>query len=325
MKASQTALIISAIIIISGVSGGIFLLQSSEAKGKSILVVSTTTSLYDTGILDRVEDLFEEEEEIDVRFISVGTGLAIEHAKRGDADMILVHAPTQEKQFLSDGYGVCRKIIAYNYFGIVGPEQDPAQVKEMAPKEALQLIMETGSIEQALWISRGDNSGTHSKEKSLWNEAGCSHPSLLDEEWYRESGTGMGKTLQITDELDGYTLTDMGTYLKYKSEGLIDLEVLVGTGEELINVYSAIAIDPDINPNANFDSSISFIEYLISEEGQEIFYEYGVEEYEINLFNPAVKKLTEGTSQEAKWIQNFAYIDESECPLKYRHGQDQLY
>ncbi|MGD2200951.1 MAG: substrate-binding domain-containing protein, partial [Candidatus Bathyarchaeota archaeon] len=283
------------------------------------LVVSTTTSLYDTGVLDEIEGTFEAEYPIDIYFISVGTGLAIQHARRGDADMILVHAPAREFSFLEEGYGVNRKIVAYNYFSIIGPAEDPASIRYLPPTQALEAIVEGGERGEALWVSRGDDSGTHSKENELWAAAGFDPSILRDEGWYRESGTGMGKTLQITEEFGAYTLTDMGTYLKYSEEGLIDLIVLVGAGRELINVYSAIAVNPEVSPDANFEGAMTFIGFLISEEGQGIFADYGVEDYGVNLFNPAVSLLESRFDPEiAGWIEAAAFHEGSECHESFR-------
>ena len=322
----NSAIILAVVLLCATVMGGIYVLQPKAKAGESTLVVSTTTSLYDTGVLDVIEESFEAEHTVDLYFISVGTGLAITHAMRGDADMILVHAPSRELGFLEEGCGVNRKIIAYNFFAIVGPEEDPAGIADMSPKDALVTLVEMGRLEEALWVSRGDDSGTHTKEKVLWSAAELDVTALRDEGWYREAGAGMGKTLQIAEELDAYTLSDMGTYLKYHTEGLISLEVHVGEGEELINVYSAIAVNPESNDDANFEDANAFIGFLVSDEGQTIFETYGVETYGMALFNPAVQLLkTESDSTTANWIENAAFFDGSECPTEYRLRQTDLY
>lgn len=316
----------TAVIVAIMVLGGIYFLRSQTVKGTSSLVVSTTTSLYDTGVLDKIEEAFEAKHSIDLYFISVGTGLAITHAERGDADMILVHAPSKELVFLEEGYGVNRKVISYNFFSIIGPTDNLAGIKDMMPVDALRTLVERGREGEATWVSRGDDSGTHTKEKGLWTAAGFDVSVLREESWYREAGTGMGKTLQIAEELEAYTLTDMGTYLKYKEEELVGLEVLVGAGEELINVYSAIAVSTDANDDANFDNAMTFIEFLVSEEGQYIFEEYGVEDYGTNLFKPAVELLkSRADPTTADWIEAAAFFDGSECPEQYREGGSQLY
>lgn len=290
------------------------------------LVVATTTSLYDTGLLDILEDVFEAESSIELYFISMGTGLAINHAKRGDADMILVHAPPKEFTFLEEGYGVCRKIIAYNFFTIIGPSDDPAQITKLAPIEALTKLVEIGRQGKTIWVSRGDDSGTHSKEKELWSISGFNCEDLKEEAWYMESGSGMGKTLLITNEFRGYTLSDMGTYLKYSVDDLIDLEMFVKSGKELLNVYSAIAVNPTANPKANFEGALTFIKFLISEEGQQLFSEYSKNIYPETLFYPAVELLkTQSDPILINWIEDFAYFDGSECPPEYRDAHPELY
>jgi len=324
MERITAVVVLAAILVTAG--SGIYLLRSQPAQGRRVLVVSTTTSLFDTGVLDEIEEAFEAEHPVDLRFISVGTGLAIQHARRGDADMIIVHAPTKERAFLEEGYGVCRKIIAYNFFAIVGPGNDPAGIRGLSPMDALHGIVEAGRAEKAVWVSRGDDSGTHSKEKMLWTKAGYDWEDLRNEPWYRESGTGMGRTLQIAEELQAYTLTDMGTYLKYAKEGLITSEALVSEGRELINVYSSIATNPAANPDVNFKDALTFMEFLISDEGQTIFADYGVDAYGRSLFLPAVKLLRERTASViVSWIEGFAYIDGSECPPEHRAGQKNLY
>jgi len=298
---------------------------------RSKLVISTTTSLFDTGVLDEIEDLFEAKYPIDLYFISVGTGQAILQAKRGDADMLLVHDPSAESTFLADGYGLCRKIIAYNFFVIVGPRDDPVGIKDLSPLEALTKIVEAGRKGEAKWVSRGDNSGTHSKEKSLWTVAGFDSNILRDEEWYIEAGTGMGGTLGIANTYSAYTLSDLGTYLAYYDYGMpkpgkISLIVLVDQGQELLNVYSAIAVNPSIHEGLNFDGAITFIKFLISEEGQNAIGEYGQEDYGPSLFFPAVKLLKENMDPTlVSWIKDYAYINGEECPPEYQDGHPELY
>jgi len=289
------------------------------------LIISTTTSLYDTGLLDAIENAFEARYPIDLNFISVGTGIAIKHAERGDADLILVHAPAQELKFLTDGIGVNRKVIAYNFFAIVGPETDPAKITEVPPSEALQKIVESGRDGNTLWISRGDNSGTHSKEKALWTTSGFDWETLSKESlWYINAGSGMGATLKIAEEMSAYTLADMGTYLKYYKDDLISLKVLASQGKELLNVYSAIAVNPKLHSNVNFKGAMTFIKFLISEDGQQITAQYGKDTYDQSLFDPAVKNLEENTNQ-AKWIREFAFFDSYECPPEYRVNYEELY
>lgn len=325
MNRNLTVLILAVGLTLASV-GVLHLIQSQASRARRRLVVSTTTSLFDTGVLDEIEEAFEAGHPIDLRFISAGTGLAIQHAKRGDADVILVHAPSRERAFLEEGYGVCRKIIAYNFFAIVGPGGDPAGIRGLPPVEALARLVEKGRAGEAVWVSRGDDSGTHSKERTLWEAAGYGWEGLRDEAWYRESGTGMGKTLLISEELGAYTLTDVGTYLKYSKEGLVSLEVQVGEGDLLLNVYSAIATSPTVNPDVNFEDAVTFIKFLVSDEGQAIFDGYGSEAYGESLFSSYVDLLREGRSPAiVEWIEGYAFIGGSECPPEYRAGRDDLY
>ena len=315
------ALVLVAVVSVAGTA--IFVGGTSKKK----LVISTTTSLYDTELLDTVEDQFETKyPTIDLCFISVGTGLAITHARRGDADMILVHAPSKERPFMEDGYGTCRKIVAYNFFAIVGPETDPANIKDLPPIQALSNIVKAGRDEEAKWISRGDDSGTHTKEKQCWATAGFNWTLLREEDWYEEASAGMGKTLQVADNLDAYTLADMGTYLKYHKDGIITLKTLVTQGEELLNVYSAIAGNRTKHSHINFDEAITFIKFLISEEGQEIIGNFGKDVYGQSLFYPAVNPLKQSTDPTiVQWIRNYAFFDGYECPPEYWDNHPELY
>jgi tungstate transport system substrate-binding protein len=315
------SLVLVAVVSVAGTT--LFIGDASKKK----LVISTTTSLYDTELLDTIEDQFETKyPTIDLYFISVGTGLAITHAQRGDADMILVHAPSKELTFMEGGYGTCRKIVAYNFFAIVGPETDPANIKDLPPIQALSNIVNAGRDEEAKWISRGDDSGTHTKEKQLWTIAGFNWTLLREEDWYEEASTGMGKTLQVADNLDAYTLADMGTYLKYHKDGIITLKTLVTQGEELLNVYSAIAGNPTKHSHINFDDAITFIQFLISEEGQEIIANFGKNLYGQSLFYPAVNLLEQNTDPTiVQWIRNYAFFDGYECPPEYWDNHPELY
>ena len=294
---------------------------------KRRLIISTTTSLYDTGLLHAIKKAFEAKHPVDLNFIPVGTGIAIQHAKNGDADVILVHSPSLEKAFLEEGYGVCRKIIAYNFFTIVGPQTDPAKIMGLSPVESLQKIVESGRNGSALWISRGDNSGTHCKEKELWNKAGFEWETISQESsWYVDAGSKMGPTLRMAEEMSAYTLTDMGTYLKYYKDGLISLEIMVSQGEELLNVYSVIAVNQTLHQHVNFEDAISFIKFLVSEEGQQLIENYGKDEYGQSLFFGTVNLLKQSNaSQIAEWIRDYAFFNDSECPLEYRGECPELY
>jgi len=290
------------------------------------LIVSTTTSLYDTGLLEIVGDSFRKEQNINVSFVAAGTGLALQYAQRGDADVVLVHSPSQELAFMQAGDGVNRKIIAYNFFIIVGPVDDPVKVQGLSALEALNKIKQAGEAGTAVWVSRGDDSGTHTKEKALWKAAKINVTKIREEPWYLEAGTGMGKTLQIANEREAYTLSDTGTYLKYFKDGLISLEDLITQGKDLLNVYSVIAESPSKQADVNFEGAMKFIRFLVSQEGQDLIGSYGKEEYGEPLFYPAVQLLKENTIPELlAWIQGYAYLNGSECIPQYRYEEGTLY
>lgn len=295
------------------------------------LQIATTTSLYDTRLLEFLASCYQEHYNTSLFFIPVGTGQAIQHAKMGEADLLLVHSPSSENAFVQgDKLGVVRKIIAYNFFLIVGPAEDPAGIKDIAPIEALKKIENSGKKGMAKWISRGDSSGTHTKENSLWKKAGLSISNLREESWYIEAGSGMGATLNMANEMRAYTLSDIGTYLKYYGDRLIDLKILVGEHKDLLNVYSVMAIDPTAYPDLNFSGAVDLIKFLISDEGQEFIGNFGVTEYGQPLFHPAVRLLKENTDPViASWIRDYAFLSYNEqkweCPPPYRAGQDNLY
>ncbi|MFW6109768.1 MAG: substrate-binding domain-containing protein, partial [archaeon] len=261
-----------------------------------------------------------------------GTGLAIETAKNGDADMILVHAPAQELAFLESGYGVNRKIFSYNFFIIVGPESDPAGITGMDPVDALTTVAEEGKAGNALWVSRGDNSGTHSKEKSLWKATTLDLDKLKEEKiegssepWYIEAGAGMTATLQLANQKEAYTLTDVATYLKNYANQNIELVKVVDSGKATLNVYSAIVCNPEKNPRGMFEGSMLFLRFLISEEVQSMLVTYGKEEFGSTLFMPWIFELENLDSENVQWVEETAYFDGSECPNKYRHQSEDLY
>ena len=330
-KIKQTRLAI-ALVLVFVIIGGL-LRVATRPVPMPPLIISTTTSLYETGLLDDLKERFESENPgTTVLFISQGTGLAIETARRGDADMILVHSPSQEKSFLESGHGVNRKVIAYNFFIIVGPESDPAGIMGINPLDALLKLQEEGMNGNAVWVSRGDNSGTHSKEKSLWRSAGLDLDEITAQEsiatdasWYIEAGAGMTATLQLANEKDAYTLTDMATYLKNYENGNIELVKVVDSGRETLNVYSAIPCNPDINPDTNYDIAIDFISFLLTDEVQDLLDVYGVEEYGSTLFKPWLPELGNPDSEIVQWVEEYAFIEGSECPEKYRYQSGGLY
>lgn len=247
------------------------------------LKVATTTSLYDTGLWGYLEPMFEEKYSVALDVLSLGSGAAFQYAQRGDVDVITIHDKANELKFVSDNYGVERVPFAYNYFLIVGPASDPAGIKGLSPEAAFKKLMDTG---KGTFISRGDNSGTHSKEKSIWAAAGFDYATVEKVgAWYIESGQGMGATLQMASQKEAYTLTDMGTYISYKSK--LELVPIVDKGSILLNVYSVIAVNPQkVTVVKNLEMANDLISFLTSPEIQELIGKYGVKEYGLQLFTP---------------------------------------
>ena len=336
MQAWQKLLIAAALATIIVVAGTLVYFNYFS---KRRLFISTTTSLYDTGLLNAIETDYEATHNVDLQITAVGTGVAIQQAENGDADIVLVHAPSTELSFLEGGYGLNRKIIAYNFFTIVGPADDPAQISGLDVSQALLQIAEYGrnmpdqSETNQIWASRGDNSGTNSKEKSLWTAAGYDYKQLSDEIWFASTGQGMGATLTIANQKNAYTLSDIGTYLKFHAHGSIEMEALITEEQALLNVYSIMAVnkntvsaDPSVHDQINSDDAMNFIEYLISSETQQQIDDYGVDTYGQSLFNKAVQPLKDNVPQPiVSWIQNYAFFDGSECPPQYRNDAGDLY
>ena len=291
------------------------------------LLVSTTTSLWETGLLNATENAFEAKFPIDVGFVSGGTGQAILQAQRGEADALLVHSPSNESQFLQAGDGICRKIIAYNFFTIVGSQSDPAGINGSSVTEALNKIVDYGRNHSGwIWTSRGDGSGTHTKEKGLWTKLGFNYTQISTEPWYLTSGQGMSMTLNMANERQAYTLSDTGTYLKLSKDGTISLVPFITETKDLLNVYSVIAVNQTRHQSANLSNAITFIKYLISDEGQQLIDNYGKTEYGESLFHSTVQLIKQNsTLQIVQWIKEYAFIKEGsetyECPPQYRDSR----
>ena len=255
------------------------------------LHIATTTSLYDTGLLDHLQTIFEDQHDVALKIVSAGTGIALEYGQRGDVDVMMVHDRAREDTFLADGYGVNRRVFAYNYFVIVGPEDDPAGIAGMEPEDAFTTLKDEGATNaEVKFVSRGDNSGTHGKEKAIWKSAGYDYATDIQGsgDWYVEAGSGMGATLVLANEQVAYTLSDIGTYLAY--QGDLDLVILVDQGDILLNIYSAMMINPEMYPDVNSTLAKEWINFLISDEIQDEIGSFGVAEYGQPLFYPAKGK-----------------------------------
>ncbi|MFC2027207.1 substrate-binding domain-containing protein [Chloroflexota bacterium] len=258
---------------------------TSETTGEELtpdesgrLKVATTTSLDNTGLWETLEPMFEEANNVDLDIVAVGTGIALEYGRNGDADVITVHSKAREIEYVEQGHGMERVPFAYNYFLIVGPEDDPAGIKGMSPEDVFKTLFES---ETGTFVSRGDDSGTHGKEKTIWANAGYDYEDVRTAgSWYLEAGSGMGATLVIADEKRGYTLSDTGTYLSYKGD--LDLVPIVDEGATLLNVYSVIVgTDTEMSQKAQ-----ALVDFLTSDEVQEIMGDFGFDEYGMALFTP---------------------------------------
>ena len=252
------------------------------AKKERTMILATTTSTQDSGLLDYLLPIFEKETGIKVNVLAKGTGEALEVAKRGDADGLLVHAKAQEVKFVEDGFGRERLEVMYNDFVFVGPKEDPAKLKEKAPSDALEALKLISSS-KSTFISRGDKSGTHSKELAIWKAAGIEPTG----DWYVSAGKGMGAVLQMADEKKAYTLADRATYLSMKDK--LELDIVTEKGKDFLNQYAFIRLDSSKNKIKEEEAN-EFIEWMISDKGQKLIGEFGKEKYGQALFIPNAKK-----------------------------------
>jgi tungstate transport system substrate-binding protein len=258
-------------------------LAAGEATSKAI-ILSTTTSTQDSGLLDVLVPLFEKKSGYTVKTSSVGTGQALELAAKGEADVALVHAPSLEKKYVADGKLLNRRLVMYNDFIIIGPTDDPAKIKSTKSSvRAMKLI----SSSQARFVSRGDNSGTHNLEKTLWKQAGIEPKGG----WYIESGQGMGATLGIANERNAYTITDRATYLAYKKR--VTLAILLEGDKPLLNIYSVMEVNPANGPRINSVGGKAFADFMVAPETQTVIKNFGVEKYGQPLFVPVAGKREE--------------------------------
>jgi tungstate transport system substrate-binding protein len=259
---------------------------AETAPENPALILASTTSTQDSGLFDELIPAFEKATGYKVKLIAVGSGAAMTLGQNGEADVLLVHSPAAEDKFVAAGYGIDRKAVMHNYFIIVGPESDPAQIKGMAlAADAFKAIMASESV----FISRADGSGTHAKELNIWQRAGLEPGG----DWYIQTGLGMAITLQVAQEKQGYTLADNATWyaLKKSSSGL-NLVELVNGDPLLYNPYSVIAVNPAMHTNLkiNYKGATAFIKYITGAQGQKLIKNFGVAKYGVPLFYPDVIK-----------------------------------
>jgi tungstate transport system substrate-binding protein len=274
MRVSHRSLLVIVGLVVTGLLG----LGGLGAVAQSnVVILSTTTSTQDSGLLDVLVPMFERKTGLSVKTISVGTGQALALAARGEADVTLAHAPAQEKKYVAERKMQNRRLVMYNDFVLIGPAEDPAGIKGQ-PKaaEALRRIAEKG----APFVSRGDKSGTHALELALWKQAGIE----LKGSWYVESGQGMGQTLLVANEKKAYALTDRATYLAFQKR--VSLPILTEKDRALLNIYSVMEVNPANGPRVNAAGGKAFADFMVSPDVQALVKTFGVEKYGQPLFVP---------------------------------------
>jgi tungstate transport system substrate-binding protein len=256
--------------------------ETQETKPKSI-ILSTTTSTQDSGLLDYLLPKFTEETGIEVKTVAVGTGKAIEMGKNGEADVVLVHDTKSEEEFVKEGFAKERHDVMYNDFILVGPKDDKLKLKEISGDEKVKQGLNSIYENKATFVSRGDDSGTHKKELRLWEGANLKPEG----DWYISAGSGMGEVLKMASEKQGYTLADRATYLAMKDN--LDLDIVVEKDVNLNNQYGVMVVNPEKFDNLNSEGAKTFEEWLLSEETQKLISEFGKDKYGESLFIPNAK------------------------------------
>lgn len=259
--------------------------MAQAAPAEKTVILATTTSTQDSGLLDVLIPVFEKKTGYFVKTIAVGSGQAMAMGQKGEADVLLVHSPDAEKKFVAGEYGVNRRLVMHNDFVVVGPSNDPARIKGL--KSGVEAFKKTAGA-QALFVSRGDNSGTDAKEKSIWKAAGINPQG---QKWYQETGQGMGQTLNVASEKKGYSLSDRGTYLALKKN--LGLDILTEGDAVLLNIYHVIEVNPAKWPKVNVQGAKAFADFMVSPETQRTIGQFGVEKFGSPLFFPDAGKKEE--------------------------------
>ena len=273
------------IILWTIVSLFILIGSSTVLAQTKTVILATTTSTQDSGLLDVLLPIFEKNTSYFVKTIAVGSGQAMAMGQKGEADVLLVHSPDAEKKFVAEGYGINRRLVMHNDYIIVGPPEDSAKIKGIKSASEAFKKMATSN---ALFLSRGDNSGTHSKEKAIWKATGLNPEK---EKWYQQTGLGMGQTLSVTAEKKGYTLADRGTYLALKKN--LGLDILVEGDAILLNIYHVIEVNPAKWPKANSPGAKAFADFMVAKETQGIIKTFGIDKFGSPLFFPDAGKKVE--------------------------------
>ena len=274
------AVVLSLALTVSGINP----CHAARAQQKNI-ILATTTSTQDSGLLDILIPIFEKKTGYFVKTIAVGSGQAMAMGQKGEADVLLVHSQEAEKKFMTEGNGINRRLVMHNDFIILGPPVDPATTKmSKSSMEAFKKI----ALSKSLFMSRGDNSGTHAKEKSIWKAAGINPEG---QKWYQQTGLGMGQTLSVAAEKKAYTLADRGTYLALKKT--LGLDILNEGDTLLLNVYSVIQVNPAKFPKINTDGAKAFADFMVAKDTQKLIGKFGVEKFGSPLFFPDAGKKEE--------------------------------
>jgi len=276
-KLASLFLVVLAVFLLSGLSP----LQAIEKN----IILATTTSTQDSGLLDVLIPVLEKKTGFFVKTIAVGSGQAMAMGQKGEADVLLVHSPAAEQKFINEGYGINRRLVMHNDFIVVGPVSDPAKIKGM--KSTLEVFKRIAATKN-LFMSRGDNSGTNAKEKDIWKKAGV---KCEGEKWYQQTGLGMGQTLNVASEKAAYTLADRGTYLALKKK--LSLDILAEGDAVLLNIYHVIEVNPAKWPKVNAAGAKAFADFMVSKEAQAVIKTFGVEKFGSPLFFPDAGKKVE--------------------------------
>ena len=273
--------VLSVLLVISGCSSN--QAENDKVEDKGVLLMATTTSTADTGLLDYLAPIFKEDTGYTLEWSAVGTGEAINMGKNGDVSVILVHSKASEEEFVAEGYGVERFEVMYNDYVVIGPK------RSLGYNNDIEATFKAVVINELTWINRGDNSGTDKKEKQIWKALDVDPTT---NPYYMESGQGMGATITMADEQMALCLSDRGTYLKVKNDATlgIELEIICEKDDNLLNQYGVIAVNPEKYPETNIDGANTFIEWICSDKIQSLIGEYGVEKYGQPLFFPNAKK-----------------------------------
>jgi len=279
LKTFKLTIFVTALIIEASV------MSAQAATKQKNIILATTTSTQDTGLLDVLIPIFEKQTGYFVKTIAVGSGQAMVMGQKGEADVLLVHSPDAEKKFISEGFGLNRRLVMHNDFVIVGSGADEAKIKNVtSAAEAFKMI----SSAEVLFVSRGDDSGTHSQEKKLWKTAGINPEG---QKWYQQTGLGMGQTLSIAAEKKGYTLADRGTYLAMKKN--LGMDILVEGDAVLLNIYHVMEVNIAKWPKVNAAGAKAFADFMVSQQTQNIVKSFGVDKYGSSLFFPDAGKKVE--------------------------------